>query len=84
METPKDIPLLKDLKDGAIIEVQTEQGIMLLSTWQVNRGTGHHKWCLSIRGFVRTEPPLRTQCYVFFMGNEIGSQFTRASKQKQI
>jgi hypothetical protein len=84
MEMPKDIPPLKDLKNGTIIEVQTKQGIMPLSVWQVDRVTGHEKCCISIRGFMRMEPPLRTQCYVSFMGTEIGSQFTRASKHKQI
>ena len=84
MEAPKDIPLAKDLKDGTVIEVQTERGIIPLSVYRVTRGTGHEKWCISIQGFVRTEPPIRTQCQVFFKGNEVGSHFTRATKHKQM
>jgi hypothetical protein len=80
MNKCKDIPLAADIKEGTEIEVQTEHGIIPLNVWRVVRGTGKRKWCISIQGFTRIDPPIRTQCYVFFKGNEVGSQFTQAEK----
>ena len=80
MEQCKDIPLFKDLNEKSTIEIQTQNGIVQMIPFRVIRGEGRNKWVVDIQGFCLSEPPIATQCHLFFKGREIGCGFKSVKK----
>jgi hypothetical protein len=75
-QIPKDIPLTKDFNRYIPIEIQTTTGIVQLFPCNLTRGTGSHKFSVTIRGICTSNVQPMSQCSVYYKRTEYGGHFS--------
>ena len=75
-QTPKNIPLPKDLNRYTPIEVQTTIGIVQLFPCNITRGTGRNTFSVTIRGICTSNVESMSQCSVYYKSTEYNVHFS--------
>jgi hypothetical protein len=75
-QIPKDIPLTKDFNRYIPIEIQTTTGIVQLFPCNLTRGSGSHKFSVTIRGICTSNVQPLSHCSVYYKRTEYGGHFS--------